>query len=283
MMPIILLKAHVKGYTRKNGIYVKPYSTKTAGAKQKLTAPQIGLPGAKPAPTSHPKGAKPHPQADDHGERVIIDHPSKPTAPSTWSDPKAAATFVPGGKTPAELNGVPLEPWTDHPQTESGWDYVDGVDDNLDEPPFHVQPGKHASAGVVIEEPDGRVWLTAPTNRFGSYAATFPKGTAEPELSLQATAIKEAYEETGLKVKITGFLGDYRRTTSVARLYRAVRVGGTPAAMGWEAQAVHLVPKAQLYEFLNRDPDHGPAEDIGAGKPPKKPKDDADTGDLFDF
>src|SRR3546814_18781734 len=70
---------------------------------------------------------------------------------------------------------------------------------------------------------------------------------------------------------ITGFVGDFTRTTSVARLYRAVRVGGTPASMGWESQAVHLVPKDQLYRFLNRETDHGPVPANGAGEPPPPP------------
>src|SRR3546814_8606986 len=89
---------------------------------------------------------------------------------------------------------------------------------------------------------------------------------------------------------ITGFVGDFTRPTSVARLYRAVRVGGTPASMGWESQAVHLVPKDQLYRFLNRETDHGPAQEIGAGEPPPPPKPAtkaSKTGgwesDLFDF
>jgi hypothetical protein len=32
----------------------------------------------------------------------------------------------------------------------------------------------------------------------------------------------------------------------VTRLYLAKRVGGTPAAVGWESQAVRLVPRAML-------------------------------------
>src|SRR3546814_3790327 len=78
MMPIILLKAHVKGYTKKDGRYVKPHETKAPGAKQKLKAPQLGLFGGKPSGASHakpaepkgpPPGAQPHPQLDHHGER----------------------------------------------------------------------------------------------------------------------------------------------------------------------------------------------------------------------
>lgn len=282
MMPIILLKAHVKPHTRRDGVFVHGYERHDGGKHGKTLLGKKKLFG--PAPL--PKSAVPHPEVDDHGEKVMIHHPSEPTPPQTWFDPKAVATFVPGGEVPVELNGVPIAPWTDHPTTDEGWDYVDGVDDDLDEPPFHVATGKAAASGVVIEEPDGRVWLVAPTNSFGGYRASFPKGNAEPDLSLQANAIKEVFEETGLKVKITGFLGDYTRTTTVARLYRGVRVGGTPAAMGWESQAVHLAPKDALYGFLNRQTDHGIAQAIGAGEPPPVPKiklKDDDSADLFDF
>ena len=95
-----------------------------------------------------------------------------------------------------------------------------------------------------------------PTNRFGGYDATFPKGRADDGLPLQAVAIKEAYEETGLQVEITGYWGDIERTETVARYYRARRVGGTPAHMGWESQAVQLVPKALLPKVLNTAVDH---------------------------
>src|SRR3546814_10154696 len=117
MMPIILLKAHVKGYTKKDGRYVKPHETKAPGAKQKLKAPQLGLFGGKPSGVSHakpaepkgpPPGAQPHPQLDHHGETIHIHRPSKPTEPATWTDPKAAATFVPGGPVTAALPGVPF-------------------------------------------------------------------------------------------------------------------------------------------------------------------------------
>lgn len=283
---VVLLKAYVKGYTRKDGTYVRPYTTKTPSAKGKAGPGQKSLLSSdgKPAPEPLPASAVPHPVADENGEEVMIHYPSKPTAPETWNDPQEVATFVPGSPVPAELNGVAFAPWEDHPVTEDGWDYIDGVDDDLDEPPLNVPAGKKISSGVVIEEPDGRVWLTAPTNAFGGYKASFPKGTAEPELSLQANAIKEVFEETGLQVKIVGFLGDYTRTTSVARMYRAVRVGGTPSAMGWESQAVHLAPKDKLYDLLNMSSDHGIAQEIGAGEPPT-PKKGKDSGqsDLFDF
>ena len=87
---------------------------------------------------------------------------------------------------------------------------------------------------------------------------------------MQANAIKEAFEESGLQVEIVGHIGDFERTTSVARMYRARRVGGDPTASGWESQAVSLVPKEKLHEILNMWPDHLVAESIGAGKAPSK-------------
>ena len=121
-------------------------------------------------------------------------------------------------------------------------------------------------AGVVVQEPDGRVWVIHPTNAFGGYKSSFPKGTVEDGLSLQASAIKEAYEESGLKVELVSHLMDVVRTTSVARYYLAKRVGGTPADVGWESQAVSLVPVNKLFEVLNMSTDHGLAEKLGAYK-----------------
>ncbi|MBL0245044.1 MAG: NUDIX hydrolase [Rhodoferax sp.] len=70
-------------------------------------------------------------------------------------------------------------------------------------------------------------------------------------LSLRANALKELFEESGLQVELTGFLCDSIRSTSVTRFYLAMRVGGNPAAMGWETQATHLVPMEQLAQFVS--------------------------------
>ena len=105
---------------------------------------------------------------------------------------------------------------------------------------------KKLSAGAVIVEPDGRCWLFEPTNHFGGYKLTFPKGTVEAGWSLEASAAREVFEETGLVVRIGEPLIDVERSTSVARYFRGRRVGGTPAAMGWESQSVRLVPIAKL-------------------------------------
>lgn len=214
--------------------------------------------GPKPAPRS-PNAVK-HPGVDDKGDAVWIDEPTRPSPQLAWKDPNLTATFVPNGHAPEVLNGVPMKPWADAPRTKEGWAAVPGQNLHLELglPTLTAPKGKSIGAGVVIEEPDGRVWIVSPTNGFGGYRQTFPKGTAEEGIpSLQANAIKEAYEESGLQIEITGVIGDFSRTTSVARFYTARRVGGTPVAMGWESQAARLAPPEHLKRWLNRaDVDH---------------------------
>jgi len=268
---ILLMKSHVKGYFR-DGKWVKDYDNKV----QKKSSWKGGH-----APLhleeheddlitpEKPHAAAIHPKPGEKGEQVPIYKLSKATPVSEFADPEKIATVLPGGQTPMTLNGVPFAPWADAPTTLHGWADVDGqnVYDEPDMPevPDHVKIG----AGVIVEEPDGRVWVIHPTNGFGGYKGSFPKGTVEDGLPVQASAIKEAYEESGLKVELLSHFMDVKRTTSVARYYRARRVGGTPSDAGWESQAVSLVPVSQLYSALNMAPDHKLAEALGAGPAPK--------------
>jgi ADP-ribose pyrophosphatase YjhB (NUDIX family) len=179
--------------------------------------------------------------------------PEAPAAPAKPVVSDEVVTYTKGGTiTDPELNGVPLKPWK--PPADDKWADVEGQMPGLVEPPL-VTKGKKPGSGVLIVEPDGRVWLAKPKGAYGGYKHTFPKGSQEKGLSLQANAIKEAYEETGLKVRITGHAGDFEGDTSVARYYTAVREGGTPLDHGWESEAVVLAPKGKLGQFLNKQRD----------------------------
>ncbi len=186
-----------------------------------------------------------HPQRRPDGTRVTIQHPTIPTPPATWDDWQAVATFVPGGAVPERLYDLPVTALPPDDATRLALL-------ELDEPPFTPPPGLAPAAGAVVMEPQGRVWLVHPTNGFGGYQATFPKGRVDRSTSLHVTAVGEVYEETGLQVAPFAFLADSRRSTTYTRYYLAKRIGGSPAAMGWESQAVSLVPLQQLKAFLNR-------------------------------
>lgn len=190
-----------------------------------------------------------HPRKNEHGKSVLLAQPGQPTALETWHDPAAVAIVTPDSPMPFCINGVTVCEWATVPDTLAGWAGVTGQGD-FSEPAFTLPAGKKAAAGAVIIESDDRIWLVAPSNAFGGYTQTFPKGRVDPGLDMRATAIKEVFEESGLQVVLTGFLADVSRTQSFTRYYMAHRVGGSPAAMGWESQAVLLVPRQQLATYL---------------------------------
>jgi predicted DNA-binding WGR domain protein/ADP-ribose pyrophosphatase YjhB (NUDIX family) len=202
-----------------------------------------------PAHTLSHKGSVKHPAKDDKGRDVYIHRPKTGSPPGKWGGPNTLVTVTPGQATPKSLNGVPFAPVAAPADWTKVWGQNAAIEKDLPDLAGHKH--KYAAAGVVVTEADGRVWLTSPTNNFGGYRNTFPKGTQEPGLTLQQTAIKEAWEETGLKIAITGVLGDFERTTSVARYYTARRIGGDPASQGWESQALRLAPKSAMRSLLN--------------------------------
>lgn len=192
-----------------------------------------------------------HPRKNDKGQPVALNQPSKPTDTATWRQAGQIATVTPDGAMPEQVNHLAIASWSDAPRDATGWEHLAGVS-KFDEPPMPVVAGKAPASGAVVIESDGRVWVVSPSNGFGGYIHTFPKGKLDPKggLSLRANALKEVFEESGLRVELTGFLCDSTRSTSVTRYYLAMRVGGNPAAMGWESQATHLVPMGQLAQFV---------------------------------
>lgn len=191
-----------------------------------------------------------HPKTDDDGRPVKIHSPSNPTSSNTWADSSTISTTVPGHTDlPDELHGVKLKP-----HTQESWKGVEGQG-NFEESPMSTPHGLKPAVGVVMMEPDKRVWVVHPTNQFGGYHATFPKGRVEPGLNNHENAIKEVHEESGLKAKITGHLGDFSRTTTHTRYYMGERTGGHPSDMGWESQGVSLVPLKHLHEVLTNPSD----------------------------
>ncbi|AFL51006.1 NUDIX domain-containing protein [Sinorhizobium fredii] len=206
---------------------VVPGSTRTLGSLSE-------------APPEGPPVAINHPLPDELGRLVTITSPTQPSGPATWTDASQTAIFTPRGDFPNILNNVPMMPWQP-PTTAKGWQGVPGHNPRLAEPPAHDGIRK---AGTVIVEPDGRTWVIESTNHFAG-ARTFPKGSVEEGLSLQTTAIKEAYEETGLHVELIAHLIDQtpKGSKTTTRYYLARRIGGTPVEMGWETQGVYLVPK----------------------------------------
>ncbi|MBS0426370.1 MAG: NUDIX domain-containing protein [Proteobacteria bacterium] len=193
-----------------------------------------------------------HPRRDDAGQRVPIRHPSKPSAPATWSDPQATAVFVPGGPVPAALRNVPVAPWHP-PYDDAAWRAL-AASMPVAEPPFACPAGLQPAAGALVVEPDGRAWCVGPSNGYGGHALVLPKGRADGR-SLAVTALIEVFEEAGLRVRLLAFLCDVQRAVTCTRFFLAARIGGSPADMRWESQATILAPVAALRAMLTHPGD----------------------------
>jgi 8-oxo-dGTP pyrophosphatase MutT (NUDIX family) len=194
-----------------------------------------------------------HPRLDNMGKTVQILTAHTPSPLPSWADHCQVATVVPDGSMPYRLNHVLFRPWKKAPTTRPEWQDLSKWLD-IEDPPFEAK-GLKPAAGAVVVEPDGRVWLVAPTNAFGGSKATFPKGQANG-LDLRATALKEVFEEAGLRIEIITHLIDVTRSTTRTRYFLARRTGGYPADMCWESQAVLLAPVEDLRSLLNKPVDH---------------------------
>jgi len=194
-----------------------------------------------------------HPRQDHTGKPVQIRNPHTPSPLPSWTDHCQVATVVPDGPMPYRLNHVLFRPWKKAPTTRPEWQDLSKWLDVKD-PTFEAM-GLKPAAGAVVVEPDGRVWLVAPTNTFGGSKVTFAKGQVHG-MDLRATALKEVFEEAGLRVEIITHLIDVTRSTTRTRYFLARRTGGNPANMCWESQAVMLAPVEDLRSLLTKAVDH---------------------------
>ena len=117
-----------------------------------------------------------HPRPNYEGKPVKIALPDTPTPLESWGNAAVASIAIPDQPMPAMLNGISLVHWRGAPGSAAGWNAL-AAQNPISEPAFAVPSGLKAATGAIVMEPDGRVWLVAPTNRFGGYRHTFPKGT----------------------------------------------------------------------------------------------------------
>lgn len=164
-------------------------------------------------------------------------------------------TFSKSNPASGSLHGVKFEKWHDAPKDSAGWQAEADAGPDFPEPEAPDTKGKKLAAGVIVREKDGRVWMIRPKGGFGGYKASFPKGGVDKGDSLRSTAIKEAYEESGLRVRLTGYATDVARSTSHARYYHAERIGGSPSEHGWESEGVTLAHPEELHQHLNQPVD----------------------------
>jgi len=159
-------------------------------------------------------------------ESVIICNPTPPTPIDFYYDNAAIATFTPSCSCEFIQFDMIITP-----------DSIETWNDEF------------VGAGTITIVGD-KILLIHPTNGFAGYDITFPKGRIDKGESLQAAAIRETFEETGVLVSLYGEYVDVERTLGKCRYYFARPQSGQFSDMCWESQAVSLVPINRLHEVI---------------------------------
>lgn len=191
-----------------------------SNTKDAATAIKAILTGGVITPTPTPVPAQPQPQPQPAGRKSNLKEVPTTPVKISWKT----------GKSDYEtLNGVDFAP-----APKKFWESTPDVD--VKEPP-PLKPIQRA--GVLIQEPDGRIWIVRPTNEYGNRKYTLPGGGVEKGLTDQQNALKEVWEETGLQVEITGYVGDFEDSNNGnnGRLYIGKRIGGQP----WDAKVESFI------------------------------------------
>jgi len=189
---------------------------------------------------------------NDDLEGIVKSFPAN--APSTPAAPAKPTVEVGPGTLPLKSAGI------------LDLNHFTGIHDTIHESPLPpLKPNQTQSTGIIVVEPDGRVWIYEPKDHFAGYEHTFSKGGLESGLTAQQNAHKELYEEMGLTAHIVAHLGDWESDSGGTqnRYYVAYRTGGDPkdAETGktqpghQETDKVKLVTISEAEKMLNKESD----------------------------
>jgi 8-oxo-dGTP diphosphatase len=109
---------------------------------------------------------------------------------------------------------------------------------------------KKAYGGVIIN-PNGQVLLREPKDHFDDYAWTFAKGEPSSGESSEETALREVFEETGVRGSILGKIpGAFEGSTTSNEYFLMLPVEDTKK-FHWETQAVKWVTEEEAKRLLS--------------------------------
>jgi ADP-ribose pyrophosphatase YjhB (NUDIX family) len=106
-------------------------------------------------------------------------------------------------------------------------------------------------AGAVPIEPDGRIWLLKRGFAPGQGLWTFPGGFVDLGESVEQAARREAREEIGVDVELTGLIGVYSRPEQrVVLIVYAARPQGRPRTSDEATEVEAFAPGAVPWDRL---------------------------------
>jgi 8-oxo-dGTP diphosphatase len=114
-----------------------------------------------------------------------------------------------------------------------------------------MNPSPRLAADIIIEFPDGEIVLVKRGIEPFKGRWAIPGGGVEIGETVEQAAVREAKEETGLDVKLTGIVGVYSepgrdpRGHTVSIVYQAVPVGGEMKA---DTDAAEVIKTGNLFK-----------------------------------
>ena len=135
--------------------------------------------------------------------------------------------------------------------------------DDLDD----VDSATTAACGIVFSDDFKSVWLVSPTNYFGGYKWTFPKGRISKKMpSLKETALNEVLEEAGISAKIIGPAICTAAGTTTITTYFPMLALSTGGAIHKITVGGKTFPESQDVQLV-------PIKDLGNGRWLNMPRD----------
>lgn len=161
-----------------------------------------------------------------------------PSSPLTWHDAEKSAVFTPNCVCPPSLNGVNMASVPNASQAPGLW--WRWADLQSQREVFQGEGvTRRGRYGVVVQETDGRVWLSMPQDACNGAWYTLPKVLVAGKASTASCIQEQTYEQTGLMVNVHAWLAT-PEDGELNGLFLTRRVAGRPSAMGHSSNAVIL-------------------------------------------
>lgn len=106
------------------------------------------------------------------------------------------------------------------------------------------------------------VCIIKPSNNYGGYLWTFPKGKIDDsDSSKEEAALREVREEAGIIGSIVSYLGAYRGTHTVTHYY-SMKIVQQGLGTDFETSDVKLVTVSEAHKLLNSERDRKVLKDF---------------------
>ena len=110
---------------------------------------------------------------------------------------------------------------------------------------------KEIAYGGVIANDQGKILLKEPKGHYYVYVWTFPKGRQSPGETPEETALREVFEETGIKTEIKGHLpGVYEGGTTETIFFLMSLIEDTGKFDG-ETQSIRWVTPEEAKDLIS--------------------------------